>query len=129
MFLWEICRNIKLSRLYETYTEYGMRNLKKTFNRFSLDQKVLTLIVIEVFGFFLLAIVAISQLRNVGDQIEQIEQVTFPLHITIESIKLRIFKQRINASEILASVNRNSVNEDAGIVQSGIYFRKNACGL
>ena len=72
---------------------------------------------------------AISQLRNVGDQIEQIEQVTFPLHITIESIKLRIFKQRINASEILASVNRNSVNEDAGIVQSGIYFRKNACGL
>jgi len=81
---------------------------------------VLTLIVIEILGFCLLAFVAISQLRNVGDQVEQIERVTFPLHISIESVQARIFKQRINASGILTAVSQNSFNTDFDIVHPGV---------
>ncbi len=90
-----------------------MQNLKKTFNRFSLDQKVLTLIIIEVLGFCIVGFVAISQLRNVGGQVERIAEVTFPLHISVENIRTQILQQHITTSQITAGLSQRGFNETA----------------
>ena len=91
-----------------------MPGLKKTFNRFSLDQKLLTLIVIEVIGFCIVALVAITQLRNVGDEVEKIAEVTLPLHIAIENIRSQIMVQHLQTREIIpgAMLARDSKNTD-----------------
>ena len=87
-----------------------MLGIKNTFDRFSLNQKVLTLIVIEVLGFCIVAMVAISQVRNVGDQVEQIAKIILPLHISAEDIRTKILNQRLNTREI--TYRSSSIDED-----------------
>ncbi len=41
------------------------------FNKLSLNQKILTLLVIEVFGFIAVALVAFTQVYTVGDETKQ----------------------------------------------------------
>lgn len=80
-----------------------MQSIKNTFNRFSLDQKVLTLICIEIIGFCIVGLVAISQLSKVGEQVEHIAGVTLPLHLSIENLHSQILVQQRNVRDILIS--------------------------
>ena len=82
-----------------------MQGIKKKFNRFSLDQKLFTLIVIEVIGFLAVAFVAASQVKSVGEQVEQIAEVALPLHISIENIRLQFLKRRLVTKELILNAS------------------------
>ena len=82
-----------------------MQGVKKTFNRFSLDQKIFTLIVIEVIGFVIVALVAASQVKNVGEQVEQIAEVTLPLHTSIENIRSHFLNRRLVTKELILNAS------------------------
>ena len=46
------------------------------FNRLSLNQKILSLLVIEVLGFVAVALVAFTQVYTVGDETKQMSSIT-----------------------------------------------------
>ncbi len=97
-----------------------MQGIKKTFNRFSLDQKVFTLIVIEVVGFCFVALVAISQLRHVGDQVDRIAEVTLPLHLSIENIRSQILNQRLSTKEIIIGATQTADGNHIDTINPGV---------
>ncbi len=86
-----------------------VKSIKNTFNRFSLDRKILTLIIIEVIGFLVVTLVAFSQVRTVGNEVKQVTYVILPLSVSIENIHSQIQSQRLN-TEIVISNGNHSVN-------------------
>lgn len=82
-----------------------MQGIKKTFNRFSLDQKIFTLIIVEVIGFLIVAFVAASQVKSVGEQVEQIAEVALPLHISIENIRSHFLERRLVTKELILNAS------------------------
>ena len=56
---------------------------QKLFNRLSLNQKILSLLVIEILGFMAVMFVAFSQVYTVGNETKQMSSITIPL---IESV-------------------------------------------
>ncbi|MFT5503216.1 MAG: signal transduction histidine kinase [Gammaproteobacteria bacterium] len=79
-----------------------MKKLGNTFNRFSLDQKVITLIAIEVVVFCVITWVAYTQVKTVGNEIRQINYVTTPLSDSIRNMQARIDLLHLNVQMISA---------------------------
>ena len=80
-----------------------MKKLSSNFNRLSLDQKVITLIAIEVIAFCVITWVAYTQVKVVGNEVRQMTFVTSPLSDSIRNIQARINSLRLNIKTI--SVN------------------------
>ena len=60
------------------------------FNRFSLNQKIAVLIVIEVLGFFAVMMVAFMQIQSVGNETKQMSYINTPLFESINSIDEKV---------------------------------------
>lgn len=80
------------------------------FNRFSLNQKIAVLIVIEVIGFFAVMMVALMQIQSVGNGIKNMSSINTPLFESITSIDEKIFSQTLNA-KTLALMGSQSVEQ------------------
>ncbi len=78
-----------------------MQNLNRIFNRLSLDRKILILIAVEVAGFCIVGLVAISQLRILGDEAGRVTATTLPLYISIENIRTQIQSRIRETREIM----------------------------
>ncbi len=82
------------------------------FNRLSLNQKILALLVIEVFGFVAVALVAFTQVYTVGDETKQMSSITIPLIESINAIDENVYKQSLSVKELFITVSQ-IVNQDS----------------
>jgi len=82
------------------------------FNKLSLNQKILALLVIEVFGFIAVALVAFTQVYTVGDETKQMSSITIPLIESVNSIDENVYKQSLSVKELFITVSA-IVNQDS----------------
>jgi len=82
------------------------------FNRLSLNQKILALLVIEVFGFIAVALVAFTQVYTVGDETKQMSSITIPLIESVNAIDENVYKQSLSVKELFITVSQ-IVNQDS----------------
>ncbi|SVA91920.1 uncharacterized protein METZ01_LOCUS144774 [marine metagenome] len=82
------------------------------FNRLSLNQKILALLVIEVFGFIAVALVAFTQVYTVGDETKQMSSITIPLIESVNTIDENVYKQSLSVKELFITVSQ-IVNQDS----------------
>ncbi len=94
-----------------------MKKLSTTFNRLSLDQKVIALIVIEVVVFCVITWVAYIQVKTVGNEVRQTNYVITPLSDSTRTIQAKIDEMRLNVQII--SVNK--FQTDIQQVNNSIY--------
>ena len=82
------------------------------FNRLSLNQKILSLLVIEVLGFIAVALVAFTQVYTVGDETKQMSSITIPLIESVNAIDENVYKQSLSVKELFITVSQ-IVNQDS----------------
>ena len=82
------------------------------FNKLSLNQKILALLVIEVFGFIAVALVAFTQVYTVGDETKKMSSITIPLIESVNSIDENVYKQSLSVKELFITVSA-IVNQDS----------------
>ena len=82
------------------------------FNKLSLNQKILALLVIEVFGFIAVALVAFTQVYTVGDETKQMSSITIPLIESVNTIDENVYKQSLSVKELFITVSA-IVNQDS----------------
>ena len=82
------------------------------FNRLSLNQKILSLLVIEILGFTAVMIVAFSQIYKVGNETKQMSSITIPLIESVNTIDENVYKQSISVKELFITVSQ-IVNQDS----------------
>lgn len=92
-----------------------MISINRTFNRFTLDQKIFTLIIIEVIGVCAVAFIAFSQVRAVGYEVKQVTSLTLPLYVSMENVQMKTQTQFLNTRAIIFSTiqvgDRDEYNE------------------
>ena len=88
---------------------------QKLFNRLSLNQKILSLLVIEILGFMAVMFVAFSQVYTVGNETKQMSSITIPLIESVNTIDENVYKQSISVKELFITVNQivNQGSEEA----------------
>ena len=82
------------------------------FNRLSLNQKILALLVVEVFGFIAVMLVAFSQISTVGNETKQMSSITIPLIESVNTIDENVYKQSLSVKELFITVSA-IVNQDS----------------
>ena len=82
------------------------------FNRLSLNQKILALLVVEVFGFIAVMLVAFSQISTVGNETKQMSSITIPLIESVNTIDENVYKQSLSVKELFITVSE-IVNQDS----------------
>ena len=85
------------------------------FNRLSLNQKILSLLVIEFLGFMAVMLVAFSQIYTVGSETKQMSSITIPLIESVNTIDENVYKQSLSVKELFITVNQivNQGSEEA----------------
>ena len=85
------------------------------FNRLSLNQKILSLLVIEFLGFMAVMLVAFSQIYTVGNETKQMSSITIPLIESVNTIDENVYKQSLSVKELFITVNQivNQGSEEA----------------
>ena len=82
------------------------------FNRLSLNQKILALLVVEVFGFIAVMLVAFSQISTVGNETKLMSSITIPLIESVNTIDENVYKQSLSVKELFITVSA-IVNQDS----------------
>jgi len=82
------------------------------FNRLSLNQKILSLLVIEFFGFLAVMLVAFSQIYTVGNETKQMSSITIPLIESVNTIDENVYKQSLSVKELFITVSQ-IINQDS----------------
>ena len=82
------------------------------FNRLSLNQKILSLLIIEILGFTAVMLVAFSQIYKVGNETKQMSSITIPLIESVNTIDENVYKQSISVKELFITVSQ-IVNQDS----------------
>ncbi len=82
------------------------------FNRLSLNQKILSLLVIEFFGFLAVMLVAFSQIYTVGNETKQMSSITIPLIESVNAIDENVYKQSLSVKELFITVSQ-IINQDS----------------
>ena len=85
---------------------------KNRFNRLSLNQKILTLIFIEIVGFISLMLVAFVQINTVSNETKKISSITIPLIESVHSIDENVYKQSLSVNELFITITQ-IVNQDS----------------
>ena len=82
------------------------------FNRLSLNQKILALLVVEVFGFIAVMLVAFAQISTVGNETKKMSSITIPLIESVNTIDENVYKQSLSVKELFITVSA-IVNQDS----------------
>ena len=70
-------------------------------NNFSVGQKILTVILLEIISYSTVTLIALSQINSVGNEVKQIWNLYFPLFSATELSRQQIQEMRINLKEII----------------------------
>ena len=90
-----------------------MRKIKKNlFNRLSLNQKILTLIFIEIVGFISLMLVSFAQIDTVSSETKKMSSITIPLIESVHSIDENVYRQSLSVNELFITITQ-IVNQDS----------------
>ena len=85
---------------------------KNLFNRLSLNQKILTLIFIEIVGFISLMLVSFAQIDTVSSETKKMSSITIPLIESVHSIDESVYKQSLSVNELFITITQ-IVNQDS----------------
>jgi len=85
---------------------------KNRFNRLSLNQKILTLVFIEIIGFISLMLVSFSQIDTVSSETKKMSSITIPLIESVHSIDENVYKQSLSVNELFITITQ-IVNQDS----------------
>jgi signal transduction histidine kinase/CheY-like chemotaxis protein len=85
---------------------------KNLFNRLSLNQKILTLIFIEIVGFISLMLVSFAQIDTVSSETKKMSSITIPLIESVHSIDENVYKQSLSVNELFITITQ-IVNQDS----------------
>ena len=85
---------------------------KNLFNRLSLNQKILTLIFIEIVGFISLMLVAFVQINTVSSETKKMSSITIPLIESVHSIDENVYRQSLSVNELFITITQ-IVNQDS----------------
>ena len=85
---------------------------KNLFNRLSLNQKILTLIFIEIVGFISLMLVSFAQIDTVSSETKKMSSITIPLIESVHSIDESVYKQSLSVNELFITIT-HIVNQDS----------------
>jgi len=85
---------------------------KNRFNRLSLNQKILTLIFIEIVGFISLMLVSFAQIDTVSSETKKMSSITIPLIESVHSIDESVYKQSLSVNELFITIT-HIVNQDS----------------
>ena len=85
---------------------------KNLFNKLSLNQKILTLIFIEIVGFISLMLVAFVQINTVSNETKKISSITIPLIESVHSIDENVYRQSLSVNELFITITQ-IVNQDS----------------
>ena len=85
---------------------------KNLFNKLSLNQKILTLIFIEIVGFISLMLVAFVQINTVSSETKKMSSITIPLIESVHSIDENVYKQSLSVNELFITITQ-IVNQDS----------------
>ena len=85
---------------------------KNRFNRLSLNQKILTLIFIEIVGFISLMLVSFAQIDTVSSETKKMSSITIPLIESVHSIDENVYKQSLSVNELFITITQ-IVNQDS----------------
>ena len=86
-----------------------MKSITTAFNRFTLDQKILALIVIEFVGFLAVTVVAVAQVKSVGSELQQLTYIHSPLMQSAEHIRSGIQELTTHTYRLILQRNTESV--------------------
>ena len=79
-----------------------MLNRIRSFgNNFSVGQKILTVILLEIISYSTVTLIALSQINSVGNEVKQIWNLYFTLLSATELSRQQIQEMRINLKEII----------------------------
>jgi len=78
----------------------------------SLNQKILALLVVEVFGFIAVMLVAFAQISTVGNETKKMSSITIPLIESVNTIDENVYKQSLSVKELFITVSA-IVNQDS----------------
>jgi signal transduction histidine kinase/CheY-like chemotaxis protein len=73
-----------------------MKKIIDYINRLSVGQKVMSLIIVEVFSFSILTINAVNQINAVGAELERMSSFYLPAFSSVQSIREHVLSQRLN---------------------------------
>ena len=85
---------------------------KNLFNRLSLNQKILTLIFIEIVGFISLMLVSFAQIDTVSSETKKMSSITIPLIESVHSIDENVYRQSLSVNELFITITQ-IVNQDS----------------
>jgi len=85
---------------------------KNLFNKLSLNQKILTLIFIEIVGFISLMLVAFVQINIVSSETKKMSSITIPLIESVHSIDENVYRQSLSVNELFITITQ-IVNQDS----------------
>jgi signal transduction histidine kinase/CheY-like chemotaxis protein len=85
---------------------------KNLFNRLSLNQKILTLIFIEIVGFISLMLVSFAQIDKVSSETKKMSSITIPLIESVHSIDENVYRQSLSVNELFITITQ-IVNQDS----------------
>ena len=85
---------------------------KNRFNRLSLNQKILTLVFIEIIGFISLMLVSFAQIDTVSSETKKMSSITIPLIESVHSIDENVYKQSLSVNELFITITQ-IVNQDS----------------
>ena len=85
---------------------------KNLFNKLSLNQKILTLIFIEIVGFISLMLVAFVQINTVSSETKKMSSITIPLIESVHSIDENVYRQSLSVNELFITITQ-IVNQDS----------------
>ena len=98
-----------------------MKKLINYINKLSVDQKVMSLIVVELIGFSLITSNAVNQIKIVGEEVEKMSAFYLPAFSSVQSIREHILGQKLNFRGVV-NVGENVVY-DKGAKQDYLKFR------
>jgi signal transduction histidine kinase len=87
--------------------------LKNFFNNFSVGQKVMSLILLEIASYSLVTIIAVSQISAVGNEVKKMVNLYAPLVSSTDSVRLEMLEMALNLKEIIFVGDRVVYDKDA----------------
>lgn len=86
---------------------------KHSFNSLTLDQKILTSIIIEVTDFCVAAFIAFSQVLAIGNEVKQMASVTLLLYFAIEQVQSQSQSKYLNTLTTVFSAVQMDGHDEA----------------
>ncbi len=79
-----------------------MKKIIDYINQLSVGQKVMSLIIVEVFSYSILTINAVNQINIVGEELERMSSFYLPAFSSVQSIREHVLSQRLNFQGVVS---------------------------